>query len=264
VVLDAGGVTQPRVALDPGTGWVYAVWQRLYAYQLDPLTISYRNRAGYAYWNGSAWSAVRRPVNDGDVAWVSAAAAPGGRVMLAWFQGWSDSLGGPTDPGLSIVPRTAYGSDPQHLALRQAVSAAYTVPEKEDSLLLAYAAADDKFYMFCEHLMWPGHSLVYRYTWNGSWSAPLDVAGNSADWAMPVYLGTAPGVASVYYVYRHNGLWSRRETAGVLDAPQNIDQYLADAGYSGTPVFFLGSTGAVHMAVAGTKDGAAGLYYLQQ
>jgi hypothetical protein len=127
--------------------------------------------------------------------------------------------------------------------------------------MLTYAGGDGKFYLVCAHSMWPGHGRVYRYVWDGMWSAPLDVAGNTAGWATPSYVGAATEQPLVTYVYRvEDVLWARTETGGVLSTPQNLDQLLADRGYTGASAFFVDARGRLHMVAA--KTGAGGLYYL--
>ena len=81
-----------------------------------------------------------------------------------------------------------------------------------------YSPGDDKFYLAAEHLMWPGHSIIYRYTWqNGTWSAPLDLLMNPDKWAFPLYVGAASNLAQVTYVYNYDyGLQMRTESNGVL------------------------------------------------
>jgi hypothetical protein len=262
VVLGTGSVSAPKLALDPASGRVHAVWQ-IGRWHPVPGALEWRYRARYAYWNGATWSGAVRVINDADVNHVAVAAADG-QTMLAWFQGWAATRGESGEANSPTVPRTATGTAVGKFPLRQAVSGVYPMPETDESIMLAYSSYDDRFYMLCSHFMWPGHSVIYRYIWNGSWSAAKDISGNAADWAAPIYLGTASGAGFTYYAYRQNGFWARTETNGVLGAPQNIGQYLAGRGYTGTPVFFLAPGGTVHMVVAGKKDGADGLWYLRQ
>jgi hypothetical protein len=262
VVLEGDPASSPRLALDPASGRVHAIWQRG-RWHAVPGALEWRYVARYAYWEGASWSRILRPINDADVNHVSVAAA-GGRTMLAWFQGWAATRGDPGEANSPTVPRTATGTAIGRFPLRQAVSGVYPAPETDESIMLAYSPYDDRFYMLCSHFMWPGHSVVYRYVWNGSWSAPLDISGNAADWGTPVYLGTASGAGFTYYVYLQNILWARTETNGVLSPPQDVGQYLAGRGYTGSPVFFLAPGGTVHMVVAGKKNGADGLWYLRQ
>jgi hypothetical protein len=267
-VLDSDGVVSPHLAVDATTGFVYAVWRQGYMYLLDDgITSAWRQRTWYAYWNGSAWSGRLRKINDGDTCYSSIAAAPGGRVMLAWFQRCTQTAGGATDPGEPNVPRTAYGdSNPNKFPLRQAVSDFYSIPEKDDTILFTYSPGDDKFYLAAEHLMWPGHSIIYRYTWqNGTWSAPLDLVMNTDNWAAPVYVGAASNLAQVTYVYNYNdSLQMRTESNGVLGAPQALADYLTARGYAGTPQgFFTDRAGNLHMSVVGTKNGTVGFYYVR-
>ena len=264
-VVDADSAALPQMAVDPTTGFVYAVWRQGYYHRLDEITYSWRQQTWYAYWNGATWSPRQRVINDRDTWDSTVAAAPGGGVMLAWFQRWAQSLGGATDPGLPIVPRTAYGTEPTKLSLRQAVSDEYEVPERDESILLTYSPADDKYYMACDHFMWPGHSRVYRYTWkDGTWSTPLDVSANPSGWGVPSYIGAATDSPLVYYVYTDQWVLKlRTETEGVLSAPQSVADYLAARGYTGTPLaYFVDRSGDLHMVVSGTKDDVEGFYYV--
>ncbi len=190
--------------------------------------------------------------------------------MLAWFQRCVQSLGGATDPGDPNVPRSAYGNAagnaaPDLFPLRQAVSDFYPVPEKDDTILLTYSPVDHKFYLAAEHLMYPTHSRVYRYTWqSGSWSAPLDVVQNTANTAYPIYIGAASDLAKVNYVYNYNmNLEMRAETGGSLGAAQTLAAYLSARGFSGAPQgYFTDHAGKLHMTVVGAKDGVNGFYYV--
>jgi len=265
-VLDRDAVTSPKIAVNPTTGYAYAVWHKGYYFPIGNDVLSWRRRLWYASWDGTSWSAPQRHVNDGDTEYAAIAAAPDGGTMLAWFQQWSQSLGGPTDPGDPIVPRTAYGTNPNDFPLRQAVSAPYELPEKDNSILLTYSPGDQKYYLASTHLMWPGHSRVYRYVWeNGAWAGPLDVAGNTSGWATVWYIGAASDQPLVYYIYRSDDatFYVRTETNGVLSAAQSLTNDLATRGYTGTPVaFFVDRAGGLHILVSGAKDGVAGFYYV--
>ncbi|MBN2006599.1 MAG: Ig-like domain-containing protein [Anaerolineae bacterium] len=264
-VLDKDAVTLPKLAVNPANGRLHAVWHEGYYYPIGNDMLSWRRRLWYAAWDGTGWSAPQKPVNDNDTGYGAIAAAPDGGVMLAWFQQWAQSAGGATDPGDPIVPRTAYGTQPGDFPLRQAVSAPYAIPEKDNSILLAYSPGDGKYYLAATHLMWPGHSRVYRYVWeNGAWAGPLDVAENTAGWATAWYVGAASDQPLVTYVYRNgDALYARTESNGVLGAAYNLNNALAARGYTGTPVaFFVDRAGGLHMLVAGAKDGVEGFYYV--
>ena len=252
VVLGSAVAANPRLAVDPVSGYAYAVWKQSYDW--------------YAYWNGAAWSAPLKKINDWDTYYTSVAAAPGGGVMLAWFQRYITSLGDGSGPGEPNVPRSAYGDgEPDLFPLRQAVSDYYTIPEKDDMLLLTYSAGDGKFYLVTEHLMYPTHARLYRYTWqSGVWSAPLDVVQNTSNVAYPVYIGAASDVAKVNYIYNYNlTLQMRAETGGGLGASQTLAAYLSARGFSGSPMgYFTDHAGDLHMTVVGTKDGVDGFYYV--
>jgi len=252
VVLAGAGSENPKLAVDPSSGYAYAVWKQGYNW--------------YAYWNGAAWSAPMKKINDWDTYFTSVATAPGGGVMLAWFQRYIQSFGDGSGPGEPNVARSAYGDQaPDLFPLRQAVSDYYPIPEKDDSLLLTYSGGDDKFYLVAEHLMYPTHSRVYRYTWqSGTWSAPLDIVQNTSNVAYPIYIGAASDLAKVIYVYNYvSGLQMRAETNGVLGASQTLTSYLSVRGFSGNPLgYFTDHAGNLHMAVTGTKDGVNGFYYV--
>ena len=186
--------------------------------------------------------------------------------MLAWFQRYVTSLGDGSGPGEPNVPRSAFGDEaPDLFPLRQAVSDYYPIPEKDDMLLLTYSGGDGKFYLVTEHLMYPTHSRVYRYTWqSGVWSAPLDVVQNTSNSAYPVYIGAASDLTKVIYVYNYNlTLQMRTETGGGLGVTQTLASYLSAHGFSGTPYgYFVDHAGNFHLTVVGTKDGVAGFYYV--
>ena len=141
----------------------------------------------------------------------------------------------------------------------------YPIPEKDDMLLLTYSGGDGKFYLVTEHLMYPTHSRLYRYTWqSGVWSAPLDVVQNTSNSAYPVYIGAASDLTKVIYVYNYNlTLQMRTETGGGLGATQTLASYLSAHGFSGAPQgYFTDHAGNLHMSVVGAKDGVAGFYYV--
>ncbi len=266
-MLDSNGSVAPHIVVDPTTGYAYAVWRQGSWHSINSVTRDWRWQTWYAYWNGTAWSGRLKKINDGDTCDSSLAVAPGGRVMLAWFQRCNQSAGNAISPGEPNVPRTAYSTgDPTQFPLRQPVSDFYTVPEKDDTLLLTYSPAKDQFYLLSEHLMWPGHSVVYRYTWkNGIWSAPTDLLNNSDFWAIPVYVGAAGSVAQIHYIYSYNSnLLLMTEIQGVLDSPVQLADYLTQRGYSAVLLgYFTDSVGGLHMAGQGTKAGVSGFYYVR-
>jgi hypothetical protein len=262
-VIDQGMVLRPQLAVDGSSGQAQLIWQQGALVKTSADSYSYHLSVKAATWDGTNWSMQPRLINSRDTWEPAIAAAPGGRTLLVWFQEWSSALGGPTDPGRPIVARSAFGERPGALTLRQAVSPYYPLPEKDDSILLSYSGGDGKFYLTSRHLMWPGHSRVYRYIWDGKvWSAPLDVAGNTAGWGVPRFIGAAADRQMVLYVYQADEtLWVRTESGGALGAPQNLDRLLADRGYGAPHAFFVDRSGALHM-VAG-RPGAAGVYYLR-
>ncbi|MGD9099136.1 MAG: Ig-like domain-containing protein, partial [Anaerolineae bacterium] len=260
--LSSGGVAWPSIAVAEETGYAYLLWREAYWARVGD-TYSLRYRTWHAYWDGSAWSAPLRKINDQDTSYSSIAAAPDDRVMMAWFQRWQQSSGGGLGPGDPIVARTAYGETPGSFPLRQATHALYPEPERDESIVLAYSGGDDAFVLASDHAMWPGHSRVYRYLWqDGVWSEPLDVAQNTDGWASPRYVGAAADQALIYYVYNQDGLYFRTESDGVLSAPQSMANYLAVRGYTGSPLAFFVAEG-LHVVVSGTKDGGEGFYYVQ-
>ncbi|MCJ7837908.1 MAG: hypothetical protein MUP61_01670, partial [Burkholderiales bacterium] len=263
--LPSGGVAWPSLAVAEETGYAYLVWEEVY-YVKTNLYTSLRHRTWHAYWNGAAWSAPLRKINAQDTNYSTIVATPNGRTMLAWFQRWGQSSGGGTGPGDPIVARTAYGDEPGSFPLRQATHDLYTVPERDESILLAYSGGDDAFVLASDHLMWPGHSRVYRYVWkDGVWSEPLNVAENTSGWGVPYYVGAAANTPLIRYVYNDNWvLKTRTETNGVLSAAQTIADYLSARGYSGSPTaYFTDAAGELHMIISGEKDGMAGFYYVQ-
>jgi hypothetical protein len=142
----------------------------------------------------------------------------------------------------------------------------YPVPERDESLLLAYAAGADSFVIASDHAMWPGHSRVYRYLWkDGVWSGPLDVAQNTSGWALPSFVGAATDQALIRYIYVDGGVTKMRtEVDGILNPPQALADYLANRGYTGTPkAYFTDRAGDLHSVVIGEKDGVVGFYYVR-
>ncbi|MBN1318561.1 MAG: hypothetical protein JXA42_23980 [Anaerolineales bacterium] len=268
VTLDSGGVVSPQMAVDPTTGYLYAVWMQGHYVRISADSYSWRYYSWYAYWDGTDWSSRQRLINDDDTGYTTLAVAPGEGVMLAWFQQWAASAGGSIDPGDPIVVRTAYGAGPDRYPLRQAVSDYYTVPQKDDSILLTYSGGDGKFIVVCKHLMWPGHSRIYRYTWqDGVWTVSDDefgMLGYTSYWAVPLYVGAATDISLVNYVYSYNEhTYLRTESNGVLGAAQLLSEYLALRGYIGSGhSFFTGSDGGLHMAIVGSKNGVNGFYYV--
>ena len=258
-------LTRSNVAVAEETGYAYLLWREAYYVHVDN-TYPLRYRTWHACWDGERWSAPLREISDGDTQLSTIAAAPDGRAMMAWFQRWQQSSGDGTGPGDPIVPRTAYGTQPGSFPLRQAAHALYPEPERDESILLAYAGGADAFVLASDHAMWPGHSRVYRYLWqDGAWSEPLSVAENFSDWASPAYVGAAADSALIRYVYSDGGLLKMRtETDGVLGTAQLMSDYLAARGYSGSPLaYFTNAAGDLHMAVSGTLDEVGGFYYVK-
>ncbi len=264
VSLSSGNVGWPAVAVADDSGYAYLLWREGHYYRVDDV-YTYRFKTWHAYWDGDAWSAPLRKINDWDTFYSSIAVAPDGRAMTAWFQRWQQSSSGGMGPGDPIVARTAYGDEPGSFPLRQATHDLYPEPERDESILLAYSGGDDAFVIASDHAMWPGHSRVYRYIWkDGAWSGPLDVAQNTTGWATPWYVGAAADQSLIYYIYDQDGLYLRTETDGVLGTPQSVTNYLATRGYTGSPLaFFVDHAGGLHMVVNGAKDGVEGFYYVQ-
>ena len=189
--------------------------------------------------------------------------------MMAWFQRWQQSLGdGVTTTGDPIVARTAYGTAPGRLPLRQAVHELYTEPpQRDETIHLAAAPGADAFVLASYHTMWPGYTLTYRYLWqDGAWTGPLSVAENDSDVvSAPVYVGGASSSALIRYVYTDAWvLKTRTELNGVLGAPVSIGDYLAARGVTGTPLgYFTDAVGGLHLVLVGEKAGVAGFYYVK-
>jgi hypothetical protein len=261
------GPTSPRVTVAPGTGHVHAVWRQAHFTYINATTMAGRFRTWYAYWNGQTWSERQWVINDDDTWDSTLTADTDGGVMLAWFQRWQQSQEG-AGAGEPTIPRTAYGLAAAlgSFPLRQGVSGVYDVPQTDASILLTYSPGDGKYYMASRHMMWPGHSRVYRYVWaDGVWSTFLDVAGNASGWGIPVYVGAATNTPLVRYIYKDNDvLKMRTETAGVLGPIQTVASYLTARGYTGSPVaYFTDAAGDLHMIVSGEKDSVPGFYYVQ-
>ncbi len=267
--LPSGSVAWSSLAVAEETGYAYLTWQEAYVVKLDAITYGMRFRPWHAYWNGAAWSAPLRKINDEDTFYTAIAATPDGQTMMAWFQCWQQSSGGGVGPGDPIVARTAYGTEPGSFPLRQATHDLYIEPQRDESILLAYSGGDDSFVLVSDHFMWPGHSRVYRYVWkDGVWSEPLNVAGNTTDyWAVPYYVGAATNTPLIRYVYNYNYvLWMRTETNGVLGPEQTVANYLSARGYTMTSsplAYFTDAAGGLHMVISGEKGGVAGFYYVK-
>lgn len=249
-------------AVDAQTGFLHAVFLQIYQFPTE-LGYQLRQRTTYAYWDGSVWKAPANVINDDDTAHSTLAVAPGAGLLMTWFQAWGATSGGGVAPDEPRIPHSAYGPGLGDFPLRQAVHAGYLTPENDESLMLAYAG-NGKFYLLTDHFMWPGHSRVYRYTWEAqAWSAPLDLSGNTASFASPRYLAATPNGSKVVYAYMEN--WVNRlrvETNGVLGAAQNLDTILNGLGYSGSIKLYMDASGRLHVLLAGTRNGAPGLYYL--
>ncbi len=266
--LPSGGVAWPSLAVAEETGAAYLTWDEVYFVKIAYATYTARRRTWHAAWEGGAWSAPLRKINDEDTWAATLAAAPDGQAMLAWFQRWEQSSRemGMGEKEALPVARTAYGTEPGSFPLRQATHAAYPTPERDESILLAYSGGDDSFVLAASHFMWPGHSRAYRYIWkDGAWSEPLSVAENTSERASPSYVGAATDTPLIRYVYSDNYvLKMRTETNGVLGAAQTIADYLSARGYTGTPLaYFTDAAGGLYMIVSGEKNGVASFYYVQ-
>ncbi len=262
----SGGVGWPDIAVAENSGNAHLVWQENYTLRTGPFTLANRFRAWYADWDGTAWSAPQQKINDLDTHSVSLETTADGRAMMAWFQRWQQSSGGGVGPDDPIVARTAYGTEPGSFPLRQATHALYDVPQRDETILLAYSGGDDTFVLASDHFMWPEHSLVYRYVWkDGAWSEPLSVAENTSGWASPGYVGAATNTPLIRYIYSDNYvLKMRTETDGVLGPAQTVADYLSARGYSGSPLaYFTDAAGELHMIISGEKNGTAGFYYVK-
>jgi hypothetical protein len=252
----------PSLAVDPTSGKAFVAWRESYMQQKDEITWHGMYRSWFSVWDGAAWAAPWRAIHDGDTSNTLVAAAPGAKVMMAWFQGWSTTVGNGATAGGPAYLRTAYSTDGTTFAVRQQANTEATAAPKEEAFLLA-AASDGKFYLLTDYFMWPGHSIARRYVWSGgAWSAALPVSDNPADWATPVYVGTAGGTA--YYVYQVAGVqWLRTEsTLGVLSAPSTFGTVIAATGLSGASPMKVDSAGKWHLL--GLVTGQAGIYYARQ
>jgi len=264
--LPSGGLGWTGLAVAEDTGVAYLTWDEGYYVKAEYGGYTIRRRTWHATWADGKWSAPLLKIHDGDTFYSSIAAAPDGQAMLAWFQRWEQSSGGGVGPGDPIVARTAYGTEPGRFPLRQATHALYPVPQRDESILLAYAPGADAFVLASYHTMWPGYSLAYRYIWkNGVWSEPLNIAENTSGWAAPYYIGAATDAPVIRYVYSDSaGMKTRTETDGVLGPVQTIADYLAARGYTGSPgAYFTDAAGGLHMVIVGEKDGVAGFYYVK-
>ena len=269
----SGGVAWPSLAVAEETGTAYLLWREHY-YEKIEATYHARYRTWHAYWNagGDGWSAPLRRISARDTEFSSIAAAPDGRAMMAWFPDWGQSLGDGTTAGDPMVARTAYGETPGSFPLRQATHDLYPVPERDESIFLAYAGGADAFVLASDHFMWSGfspHSRAYRYVWkDGAWTGPLSIAGNTTGRAYPLHVGAAADSSLMRYVYRDDGVrMTRTETNGVLSAAQTVDAYLnlSGRGYESAPwvhAYYTDAAGDLHMIISGEKNGVPGFYYV--
>ncbi len=263
--LPSGGLAWTGLAVAEDTGVAYLTWDEAYYVKAEYGGHTIRRRTWHSYWNGK-WSAPLQKIHDRDTYYSSIAAAPDGQAMLAWFQRWQQSAGDSTTPGDPIVARTAYGTEPGRFPLRQTAHALYPKPQRDESIVLAYAPGADAFVLASYHTMYPGYSRAYRYIWkDGVWSEPLNVAENTSGLGIPYYIGAATDTPLIRYVYGDNaGLKTRTETDGVLSPAQTIADYMAARGYTGSPgAYFTDAAGGLHMIIVGEKNGVAGFYYVK-
>ena len=263
----SGAVLEPSLTVAAETGTAYLLWQELYYVKIGA---SYFLRANtwHSYWAGDGWHTPLRKINDNDTGYSRIVASPDGQTMMAWFQKWQQSDGGGVGPGDPIVARTAYGTEPGLFPLRQATHELYLEPERDESILLAFAGGHNGFVLASNHFMWPGHSQPYRYLWqDGEWSPPLNVAENSSGWSSPVHVGAASSTPLIRCVYRENGiLKTRTESGGQLQTAQTIANYLAARGYTAveSPVaYFTGANGGLHLLVRAQWNGVTDVYYVR-
>ncbi len=264
--LPSGGVARPSLAVAEQTGYAYLTWDEAYYVRVGDGRYSIRRRTWHAYWNGATWSAPLQKINDEDTFYSSIVTAPDGRAMLAWFQRWDQSSGGGYGPGDPIVARSAYGTNPGSFPLRQATHDLYPVPERDETIVLAYAPGADAFVLASSHSMWPGHSRTYRYIWkNGAWSEPVSVAENYSGLSSPSYIGAAANSTLINYVYSDAWMLKMRtEADGVLGPAQHLADYLSARSYAGTPLaYFTDADGRLHMVISGERNGVVGFYYVK-
>ena len=267
-VIASTGCVQPSLAVDPTTGKVFLAWMETYMEQKSADTWQGKRRAWYAVWDGTAWTEPRRVIHDGDTANALVAAGAGPKVMLAWFQGWTTTLGTGQDAGAPAILRTAYSTDGATFPVRQQANPGTGTLPKADSFLLTWSPAAGKFYLLVDQLMWPGHSVVVRYAWSGTWSTPVQVSQNAGYWAGGVFAGAS--ATNAYYVYQAAGVrYLRTENAaGVLSGESPFATIVTGTGLSGASAMLVDSAGKFHF-VGSKLDEAGqanlpGLYYAHQ
>jgi hypothetical protein len=262
------GVVAPNIALERGSGRMHAVWLEGYLQPIDAITSRLQRRTFYSLWNGSTWAARDQIVNNEDTAYASLAINPSGGLMLAWFQNWAESQPkSGVDPGLSISPRTAFSPDAGlTFPNRVGVTTGYPPPQTDNALLMAYSAADNKFHLLTNHFMWPGHSIVYHYTWDGvgAWSAPEDLGKNPLDWAVPVYAGSSLDNRTTVFIWKTGGQLQMRiqEPSGTYSTV-DLGSALAAQGYTVGTAAYQSANYFLHMVFYGQKDGQPGIYYVK-
>lgn len=268
VIDNHAGVVAPNIALEKGTGRLHAVWLEGYMQPIDDITSQLQRRTFYSFWDGSTWAAREQIVNNEDTAYSSLAINPSGELMLAWFQNWalSQPKSG-VDAGFSISPRTAFSPDAGlNFPIRVGVSTGYDPPQTDNSLLLAYSAADGKFHLLTNHLMWPGHSIVYHYVWDGlrAWSAPEDLGKNPLDWAVPLYVGSTLNTQTTVFIWRTGSqLQMRLQKPSGPTSTLDLGSTLAAQGYTVGPAAYQSANSFLHMIFSGQKDSQPGIYYVK-
>jgi hypothetical protein len=260
-------VVAPSVALETGTGGLHAVWQEGYLYPLNDTTL-FLHRTYYSRWNGSSWSAREQNIYSEDTAYSSVSINPAGGLMLAWFQNYAASLPkGGADPGISNSPRTAFSLDAGlTFPLRVGVTAGYTTPQTDSSLLLGYSAADSKFHLLTNHFMWPAHSIVYRNTWDGvgAWSAPEDLGKNALDWAAPVYVGSSQNSRKTIFIWKAgNQLQMRLQNPSGTYSTVALGSTLAGQGYTVGTAAYQADNSFLHIIFNGQQISQTGIYYVK-
>lgn len=260
VQVGAGGGLRSKLAVNPVTGYAYAIWMKW----TD--TTNTALRPYYAFWNGLSWSTPVEMVNHNRscVDQQGVAVAAGGGVMLAWMEDCNPSSGGG-------VIKTAYAADGVHFDPPQQANPIYSWPETDVSVTLAYAAYDGKFHLLTDHLIWPGQSDIYHFVWDGTnWLGPQNVTtGSSPYWSMHEYIGSAAGLPYLYYTWQESGpdvegIYSRPSIGGTLLSIRDVGYPFLQAGVQlGTYSNFLGQDGVLHLAVGESAYGYKGVYYLR-
>jgi len=248
----------PEIAVDPSNGYLHALWLKREWVTVNNAT-SAKDSAYYAFWNGSSWSTPVQAISTTNPGQPEIAVKPGGPVMIAWLQ-MADAYTG--------TIKSSYSSDNATFSSPATVSSSYDWPEGDSSVFLTYAPLDGKFHVATDHLIAPGKSDIYHFTWDGpAWSSYENAtAGSSDKFSAREYLGSVENAAYLYFTWMEvdTGYLSRIKKEATLAPIQDIGRYFSDNGISiNSHASFLGPDGTPHMIVGEKEYEEGGVYYMR-